>query len=348
MIVMRLICVGFALIACGCALSNPGEISPGDEDATVVGDAADGAADAGDEGAPNGDPFSGVDICNEEAVSAEGIPPNLLLVVDRSLSMNDRASAGSMTSKLQDAKAALNAMLDNGAGRIRFGWMHFPQEDHCEAGEVQVECGLDSLDAIRLEIEELQASGSTPTAQALSVADTYWDLYDQERDNFVILLTDGEPECGEGAPAPTPDEQALDAIRSLAIHDIGTYVIGLGEINNTNPELLNQMAEAGGHPRPGAVKYHQANSLEELNAALDAVSMQTVACILALHQRPDIPDWLWVYFDDVALDKDPSHQDGWDYDLQLNQIEFYGPACDRLRSGQVTRVDVRMGCGPVR
>jgi hypothetical protein len=53
-----------------------------------------------------------------------------------------------------------------------------------------------------------------------------------------------------------------------------------------------------------------------------------------------------VYFDGVPVPRDRNHINGWDYDPDRNQVNFYGPACDQLRSGQVGDVDIKMGCAP--
>ena len=46
----------------------------------------------------------------------------------------------------------------------------------------------------------------------------------------------------------------------------------------------------------------------------------------------------------TSIPRDPTHMNGWDYDPATNQITFYGPACDALKAGTVTDVDIVFGC----
>jgi hypothetical protein len=46
--------------------------------------------------------------------------------------------------------------------------------------------------------------------------------------------------------------------------------------------------------------------------------------------------------------RDPTHQDGWDYDPATGTLTFYGPACQAIQDGSVLDVDIVYGCpGPV-
>jgi hypothetical protein len=139
--------------------------------------------------------------CTEECAwtffSVESVPPNLLLVVDKSGSMNNPATEGGSRTKLQDAQDALSMMLDEGQGAIRFGWMEFPTDDTCAPGAVQVECSDLSIPDIRDKILALLALGGTPTGPSLDAANEYQGLHDTTRANFVVLLTDGTDRPGK-------------------------------------------------------------------------------------------------------------------------------------------------------
>ena len=71
-----------------------------------------------------------------------------------------------------------------------------------------------------------------------------------------------------------------------------------------------------------------------------------MSCHLDLYAWPDEPDWLWVYFDGVAIPRDRAQLNGFDYDATNNRIDFYGEYCDKLKNGEVVTVEVKMGCAP--
>ena len=345
----------FGLIACSSSSAN-GDGGNGNDDGN---DNGDGIHDPDGSNPTDGDQVMGpgdLPICDEFEITAGAIPPNLLLVVDKSGSMDDRTSQGSNNTKLEDAQTALNMMIDEGEGEIRFGWMQFPNGSHCQPGVVTVDCADDSADSIRSRINSLYANGGTPTGDSLNNANDYDGLHDEERNNFVVLLTDGMPTCpaGEGHEVLQADILlALSAVEDLHASGIDTFVIGLGEdLNNTDPELLNDMAEAGGRPRAGDPKYYEANSLADLEAALQDIGGMVIGCNLSLDTIPEYPAWLWVFFCDIdgenceAQPRDDDHVNGWDYDEDRNQINFFGPLCDQLRSGSVEHVEVLMGCEP--
>ena len=124
-------------------------------------------------------------------------------------------------------------------------------------------------------------------------------------------------------------------------------MVGLGEdLNSSNPQLLNDMAVAGGYPRDDAVKYHPASSLGQLRAALDEIAAIVFDCSFALDVVPEQPDWVWAFFDGSPVPHDPQHLDGFDYIPQGNAVEFYGSWCDKLRRGLVGSIEIKMGCAP--
>jgi len=306
----------------------------------------------GDNGADGKKDGGGGDlpICNEEAINASPLT-NILLVVDKSDSMNDPTSVNDPDrSKAEDLVDAVRFVLTTYEGKLRFGWMAFPFQSDCDPGVVSVPVGDDSADSIRGLLDSFFPWGKTPTGESLQNADDYFTgLADTERTNFVVLVTDGLPTCpnGNGLPNAADDALALAAVNTLYGHGVGTFVIGLGEnLNNSNPGLLNDMAEAGGHPRAGADKYYPANNQADLEAAFADIAKVVMSCHLDLYSWPDEPDWLWVYFDGVSIPRDRAHINGFDYDETNNRIDFYGEYCDKLKNGEVVTVEVKMGCAP--
>jgi hypothetical protein len=273
-------------------------------------------------------------ICDEVAINASPLS-NMLMVIDKSTSMEDPTSVNDPRSKADVLVEAMKFVLDTYAGKIRFGWMAYPFQTDCDPGVVSVPLGDAAAGSIRDLLDNFFPWGKTPTGETLQNADAYYtQLDDTERVNFVVLVTDGLPTCpnGNGVPNAADDALALQAVGTLFSHDVGTFVIGLGEnLNNSNPGLLNDMADAGGHPRSGADKYYPANNQADLQAAFQDIAKVVMSCHLDLEVVPEEPDFLWV---------------GFDYDETNNRIDFYGAACDKLKNGEVVKVDVKMGCAP--
>jgi hypothetical protein len=290
-------------------------------------------------------------ICNEEDINASPLT-NILLVVDKSKSMEDPTSVNNPNrSKAEDLVDAVRFVLDTYQGKLRFGWLAFPNQTDCDPGVVSVPVGDDSAGSILGLLDGFYPWGMTPTGESLQNADSYYtQLGDTERANFVVLVTDGLPTCPNGNGVPNDDDNALAlaAVQTLFAHDVGTFVIGLGEnFNNSNPDLLNNMADAGGHPRAGgAEKYYPADNQADLEAAFRDIAKVVMSCHLDLESWPDEPDFLWVYFDGQPISRDRAHLNGFDYDETNNRIDFYGEACDKLKNGEVVTVEVKMGCAP--
>jgi hypothetical protein len=345
-----LLLAAFGIPACGGENAN-GDGGNGNQDGSDQ-DGNGGDNGGGDNGGGDTGPKPDGPICNEVEIVAGSIPPNLMLVVDKSGSMDDDDTcAVGCNLKIEDAKTALVYLLNEGMGQIRFGWMPYPTDSSCGPGIVDVPCGDDTVATIIPLVNGMRANGGTPTGETLEAANADPDMHDESRSNFVLLLTDGLPTCPFGAGRQVTEQdktRALNAVTALHQAGIDTFVIGLGEtLNNAgDPALLNDMAVAGGRARAGADKNYKANSLNELQAALQDIGGMVIGCNLSLSEVPEEPNYLWVYFDGVPVPRDRNHINGWDYDPDRNQVNFYGPACDQLRSGQVDKVDIKMGCAP--
>jgi hypothetical protein len=267
-------------------------------------------------------------------VTGKPLPSNIMLVVDKSGSMTGAVTGTGMhctadgTSgsyydprstnpcKWNDLRDAFadpeNGVLVRNQGTARFGLLAFPGAgSECAEGGIVVPIG-DDVQPVRDQLlNQLSPGGGTPTAAALRAAGSDPALSSSEpnRKRFVMLLTDGLPNCNganaalcsacrsnsaacssEGGCQPTEppfgscsaqpfdgaaclDESGLvDAVAELNAKGIVTLVIGFGKdtASGNATRVLNRAAIAGGHPREGASEsYYQANSVEELREFLE-------------------------------------------------------------------------------
>jgi cysteine-rich repeat protein len=186
-----------------------------------------------------------------------GDPPDVLVVLDRSGSM-----AGT---KWTSAVTAVNNLVTTFEGQIRFGLELFPSYNPCGVDPPQVAIDDETAAAIFAELAATTATGSaTPIVQALVEARTYLNAIDPAKTKYVVLVTDGYPNCGSST---TP----VGAVTALHTDGIDTFVIGFG--TGVNPTLLQQMAAAG-----GTSSYYQANNQADLDAALGAIASFVSCC----------------------------------------------------------------------
>ncbi len=222
----------------------------------------------------------------------------------------------------------------------------------------------------------LSIAGGTPAAAGmltglagLATADPIED----ERDKYVILVTDGAANCPL-APADDSntslfenyDEQLPVVVADALAAEIPTFVVGIDIADVTsssaqdgNPDAtnayqrLNDVALAGGMPREGAEKFYNTANQVELQAALMKISEQITSCTLQL----DEPLLLIQYLDELIIDEDgPSplsydkHQvtdcaseSGWHFtDETRSAIELCGDACTLFK--QTGEVELTFQC----
>ena len=171
----------------------------------VDGSSTGGMSELADSGEPEPDPENSV--CGGEEHMAETRVINIMLVVDRSSSMNTAAGRGTRWSILQEA---LGTTLVKIAGRVPFGLTLFPSVGETCAvaeGEDAINVGVDlgTLPDILTTLADnppQATGGGTPTSAALDRVYEYFTAGSGaaiEGSKLVILATDGGPiTCAPG------------------------------------------------------------------------------------------------------------------------------------------------------
>jgi hypothetical protein len=124
---------------------------------------------------------------------------------------------------------------------------------------------------------------------------------------------------------------------------IPVYVIGIG----TDPVLvqnLQQMAMAGGRPRPGDPAYYPVESSADLVDALRAIGAQSAPCTYALPTVPLAPNDVVIKAANVVVPHDTTHAEGWDYDANATSIRLFGTWCTKDQAGALTNVEETAPC----
>jgi hypothetical protein len=209
--------------------------------------------------------------------------PNVLFVLDRSGSMAADPNGGlTQPSKWELAVQAIGQVLASYGDRLPFGLEMFTADppDCYPPTAIDVQPGHGTQTAIANILALSQPAGGTNTGEAiLRAATDCTALHDASRGDFMVLVTDGDPNCDSqdqlGAAAYTVSQIAAAA--AMGIH---TYVIGFDGSGGVNPDNLNRMAQAGLEPVPGCLGtasspcyYSASNAAKFVTAMMSIVEM---------------------------------------------------------------------------
>jgi hypothetical protein len=304
----------------------------------------------------------------------------IVLVVDRSGSMAEPGADG--TPKWTALRSALRAVLPRVQDTVAAGLMLFPDVVDPNTQDVPSACvvpadlavapAFDDASAVLLALDHATPAGATPTADALRAAAAYFDASpDAEGRRYLVLATDGGPNCNPALPRATcrctgtatqcanpanpygaynclDDARTVATLRDLAARGIHTFVIGLTG-SESYADVLNAMAVAGGVPRASSPSYYSAATATQLAAAFGTVTSSVADCRFTLDEAPPDPDMVDVRLGAQSLGRDPRHQNGWDWaeGSMDREIVFYGATCDAVRAaGGGDSLVAAFGCPP--
>jgi len=286
-----------------------------------------------------------------------GDPPDLLIVLDKSGSMTlppgfPFTLGASKWDIMEDAiENITNAYNTN----IRFGLTSFPADsDLCGVDPgADVAINLSNAPAINAWMGSHSPDGNTPAHLALQNASSiYSGLPVNPGGQYVLFATDGAPNCGGNPVDPETGSanETVAAVTALNSQGVGTFVLGFGSVLGLDTGVLNDAAQAGGHPKPaGPPYYYHADDAQSLDAALMAIAGGIVVptCSFEVTETPPDPDLVTVTIEGTPIPRDPSHSNGWDYHPDASTITFFGAACDSVQEGE-TSVSFVFGCpGPI-
>ena len=199
-------------------------------------------------------------------VAFDCVPPNVLIVLDRSGSMDNELPGGER--KWDVAVSAISNLVLSFDDRVRFGIGTFPTGGaRCEIGQLTLPVADAQGMAVAMHVQGDGPDGEgTPIADSLmAISSADPALGDATRGNFVLLVTDGQENC-DGQPT-----QAVTMLRSRT-PEVKTFVVGFGD--EVDAGELNAMADAGGTARTTDPRFFQANDPASLEAALAEIAIQ--------------------------------------------------------------------------
>jgi hypothetical protein len=304
--------------------------------------------------------------CGAVPYSTQPIPPDILILLDASGSMNNDTADNACnngcgaTSKWAQAMPAINAVVAETQDSIRWGLKFFADTDAtCGVGNsVAVPVAIGNAGAIenalfgRTSANGGLTNGSrTPTRAAENAGEAYLVGLTDPSPKFLLLVTDGLPNCTPGSSDTAADDSTgtVAAVTAAAAAGIPTMVVGVSTSGVPGVDAtLNDMAVAGGYARASSPAYYPASSTDQLTAALRALANAAPSCMFALPPAPNSyldPYNIGVVVGGVSIPRDTSHANGWDYTGSgQTAIEIYGSLCDDIKTGTVTSVQIVFHC----
>lgn len=335
------------LASCGFKPSTPGENGTGG--ATVTG--AAGAPQKGTGGSSTaagtgGSPGTGGAIgtggmhtssgditgvggqsCGQTSVSIKPLPPDILIVQDKSLSMNEDPNGGNCAanavncSKWSQVSTAVDTVVTATDMNVNWGMIFFATDSMCAVNSTPVvPVGVMNGQKIQSAFANNQPSSQTPTAAAINASVKYMQTLTDPNPKFLLLATDGLPNCGTssgtggaggragtggaggaggrgtfggGPPGGTTtadDSPAAEAaVAAAKAAGFPTFVVGIATSSNTTATTtLNTMAVNGGYPQTGAAtQYYSVKDTASLQDALNKILGMTLSCTIPLTDKPD-------------------------------------------------------------
>ncbi|GMV19665.1 MAG: hypothetical protein AMXMBFR56_78890 [Polyangiaceae bacterium] len=294
--------------------------------------------------------------CGKSEFTITQLAPNVMILLDRSGSMEGDAGGDSRWNVAKKAIAQVTTKFDD---KLRFGLATYSScaSGGCSAGSIVVPIADKNAAAINTflgntidqgssngqgtsggKIQYLCDSGDpeTSTGKSLVALVGQASLQDPTRSNVVILLTDGAEsnECKGSCDGPCGAAQLLGQAPSVK-----TYVIGLG----VNPASVDAIAASG-----GTAQSVPATNQTELDNAFNKVADAVASCDYLLDNAPADANGIYVYFNDDPAGVPKDSANGWSYDPVTKKLSFNGTACTQLKGGTVKDVDVVYGCpGPI-
>jgi hypothetical protein len=293
-------------------------------------------------------------LCGDTRHTLAKTPAQVMLVLDRSSSMDEEIGLFPTRTKWDEATAAVKAALAANP-QIAWGLKLFPsvapEDDNIDHGcdvtpQLEAPAGFGSLAGIAGALDQSPPplGGGTPTKRAIEVTLSKFKASTISLPRYIVLVTDGVPNC-DGDVEGVARDNAVKAIEAAAAAGIPTFVLGIVDVGDADAiATLDRMAVAGGEPRGGMPRHYSANNRAQLDAALAAITNAITNCVFPLAVPPLDPGFVGVTVDGQLIARDPTHAEGWDYSIKGLGVEIFGSACTDLKNGAALSVGVHYGC----
>jgi von Willebrand factor type A domain len=293
--------------------------------------------------------------CGQTSVSVMPVPPDILIVQDRSLSMTDNTSdlpcdggtaAGNgncgTTSKWSQVTTALNQVVQQTETKVNWGLIYLGDEATvCGAATAPVVgVAASNFSQIQAAFNNVQFTGQigTPTAAVMNNAVQYLTGLSDPNPKYLLLATDGEPNCAGNNVGTNDDVGAENAVTTASTAGFPTFVVGIATSTDAAAtNALNTMAVNGGEAQTGAAtQYYAVTDTASLVTVLAKILGKALSCTIPLNGVGGMLDKVAVSAKDAngnTIEIMQDDTDGWSYtDSTKTAIILNGDACNNLQS----------------
>jgi hypothetical protein len=303
-----------------------------------------------DAGAVMVPPDPNAPVCGQITHKLDRLPPELLLVLDRSKTMGD-AVTGSTSTRFAEVRSSLDAVVNQTQSRVFWGLKMFPTVSGCNiSDDMEVPVALENHAAMSGAMNGTSpntGTSGTPMQLALRKATAHLLSRANKNPKYLVLGTDGLPNCRNGSSGSDDTEGTTMAIADAAKMNVRTFVIGIATHAQADRArtAMNAMADAGGEPRTaGGARFYEVANRQELTTVLNEIAARVSSCVFPLDKQPPVPGNVQVRADNAVVMKDTNNATGWNYGAGMQNITIYGPICEQLKAGKISDVQITFGC----
>ena len=268
---------------------------------------------------------------------------DVLVLLDRSGSMDTAFGSGT---RYQAVAGVLANLVQTYGKHVRFGFQEMPGRQGCEArlsggccaSPPLVEIAAGTAQAVVAALASAAPmDGNTPTAASLQAAQDYYKrLADGVDNRFVLLATDGAPNCTLTGELSSPNASdtisvactdALTEVDAMVGMGVRVIVLGVGPGLAGDPSgagvCLDALAHAGGvAASPGSPGFFAASDPEQLQMAIEQIfgGITRPTCQLRFLTMVEDIEKIAVYLDGKQIPL--SQSEGWSLDSSIRP-----PAC---------------------
>ena len=307
--------------------------------------------------------------CGSFERPASRLPADILIVQDASGSMNEDTNNLSCVnggcganSKWALMTPAINQVVSETEATVNWGLkLYADMGSQCGVAPNTVAVGIAPMNAgaiaaalaARTDANGNVTNGSsTPTRAAENAAVTYLTGLTDANPKFILLATDGQPNCPASGPTTSDDTAgAIAAVVAARAAGIPTFVVGISAPAGAADSALNLMAVEGGYPRAATPQYYPVTSTAEFTAVLRTLVGMANTCTFSVPPPPTndgtsrehIIVRAAVGGTVVNLPLDANN--GWTYgDAAMTSIVLHGAACDQVKAGTLTGITIAYLC----